>query len=116
MKDMLLEKLIAYFGEDYDASLYEGKLKICVERAINTFTTFRNYPKNYFTREVSDGVTAYDEDLKKHIYLLFDLALFFFVKQGTEFENNHHENGDIRVFSTEQDIYIAHGAVPFVRM
>ena len=44
---------------------------------------------------------------------IFDLALYFLVKQGAEFQGIHSESSVNRSWESETEIYINHGVFPF---
>ena len=51
--------------------------------------------------------------MKKCYDCIFDLALYFLVKQGAEFQGSHSESSVNRSWESETEIYINHGVFPF---
>ena len=53
------------------------------------------------------------EMMEKCYDCIFDLALYFLVKQGAEFQGSHSESSVNRSWESETEIYINHGVFPF---
>ena len=55
-----------------------------------------------------------NSDMENCYDCIFDLALFFLVKQGTEFQGSHSESSVNRSWNSETEIYVNHGVFPFI--
>lgn len=105
MDEQLIQDLTDYLSDN------ETELKriipLSVKRAIRSFKKKRNYPTNYTDEKINaDMENCYD--------CVLDLALYFLVKQGVEFENSHTENSATLNWKSESDIYFEHGVFPFI--
>ena len=108
MEYRILEELQTYLGQDAEDDKM-ATLEFCAKRAVSSFKAKRGYPS-----EVSEIKIA--EDMERFYYCIYDLALFYFVKQGAEFESLHIENAVHRTYQTEAEIYLTHGVFPLVRV
>lgn len=106
MKDEMIRELKTYLGDDRFL-FHEKSYGVCVERAIRVFKTKRNYPDYYSECRIHS-------DMDKYYYCIFDLALYFLMKQGAEFQSIHIENNTHRTYQNEHDIFAAHNVVSFV--
>ena len=71
MDEQLIEDLTNYLEDDVETA----RVILSVNRAIRSFKKKRNYPSSYSDEKInSDMENCYD--------CIFDLALFFLVKQG----------------------------------
>lgn len=103
MDEELRNDLSTYLADDPET--FE-MITLSVRRAIRSFKKKRNYPSSY-TEEKING------DLEECYDCIFDLALYFLVKQGAEFQGSHSENSVNRNWESETEIYINHGVFPF---
>lgn len=102
MRESLLHDLIAYLGDDYVEEM-AAVAQLCVNRAVQSFRTYMNYPAEY----------PFEEDMQHNYYCIFDLVLYFWNMYGMEYQTEHRESGATLVFNTEATIYATHGVVPF---
>lgn len=84
-------------------------LTAIVDRAVKSYMSYVNYPP-----DVSDEDKF--TDMTNNEYCIVDLALYYFNKQGADFETNHSENGVSRTYASEGSIYTRHGIVPYARV
>lgn len=103
MNEELINDLTNYLAEDTEPLEI---ISLSVKRAIRSFKNKRNYPSSYTDEKVN-------KDMEKCYDCIFDLALFFLVKQGAEFQSSHSENSVNRNWESENEIYINHGIFPF---
>lgn len=103
MDEQLIEDLTNYLEDDVETAM----VILSVNRAIRSFKKKRNYPSSYSDEKInSDMENCYD--------CIFDLALFFLVKQGAEFQGSHSESSVNRSWNSETEIYVNHGVFPFI--
>lgn len=103
MNEELINDLMNYLSDDIENP---EKVSLSVKRAIRSFKKKRNYPSGYTDEKIfNDMENCYD--------CIFDLALFFLVKQGAEFQCSHSESSVNRSWESETEIYINHGVFPF---
>lgn len=103
MDEQLIEDLTNYLEDDVETA----RVILSVNRAIRSFKKKRNYPSSYSDEKInSDMENCYD--------CIFDLALFFLVKQGAEFQGSHSESSVSRSWTSETEIYVNHGVFPFI--
>lgn len=103
MDEQLIEDLTNYLEDDVETA----RVILSVNRAIRSFKKKRNYPSSYSDEKInSDMENCYD--------CIFDLALFFLVKQGSEFQGSHSESSVNRSWNSETEIYVNHGVFPFI--
>lgn len=105
MNEELKNDLTAYLADEPETS---EMIALSVRRAIRSFKKKRNYPESYTEEKINS-------DMEKCYDCIFDLALYFLVKQGAEFQNSHSENSVNRSWESDTDIYISHGIFPFAR-
>lgn len=103
MNEELIEELSLYLADD---SISEGMITLSVNRAIRSFKNKRNYPSSYTDEKINN-------DMGKCYDCIFDLALYFLLKQGAEFQSSHSESSVNRSWESEAEIYINHGIFPF---
>ena len=103
MNEELMEELSLYLADNPES---ESMLTLSVNRAIRSFKNKRNYPSSYTDDKIKN-------DMKKCYDCIFDLALYFLVKQGAEFQGTHSESSVNRSWESETEIYINHGVFPF---
>ncbi len=108
MVEELLEKIISYLGADYTED-QESILLVVIDRAMESFKSYVNYPKSFTDEKIQD-------DLKKHKYCLFDLTMYWYAKQGLEFQDTRSENGVGISFQNESEIFSLHGIVPYAEI
>ena len=103
MNEELVNDLTVYLADEADSPEI---ILFSVKRAIRSFKKKRNYPSGYTDEKINtDMECCYD--------CIFDLALYFLVKQGAEFQEAHSENSVSRNWESETEIYINHGVFPF---
>ena len=103
MDEQLIEDLTNYLEDDVETA----RVILSVNRAIRSFKKKRNYPSSYSDEKInSDMENCYD--------CIFDLALFFLVKQLAEFQGSHSESSVNRSWNSETEIYVNHGVFPFI--
>ena len=103
MSEELIADLTAYLADDSETPMM---VSLSVKRAIRSFKNKRNYPSGYTDEKIN-------ADMEKCYDCIFDLALYFLVKQGAEIQGSHTENSDKRSWESETEIYISHGVFPF---
>lgn len=108
METKLLQDIQGYLGEDYDKN-QEPILLFCIKRAINSFKNKRNYPINYSEKMIS-------EDMERFYSCIQDIVLFWFIKQGAEFQLSHSESNVNRTWENEEEIYSLHNVIPISRL
>ena len=96
MNEELINDLANYLNDDTESP---EMISLAVKRAIRSFKNKRNYPSSYTDEKCYDCI--------------FDLALYFLVKQGAEFQGSHSESSVNRSWESETEIYINHGVFPF---
>lgn len=103
MEENLIDDLSVYFSDDDTPT---DLLELSVNRAKRSFAKKRNYPSSYTdTQKLTDMNNCYD--------CIFDLAVYFLIKQGAEFQSSHSESSVSRNWNTEADIFADHGVFPF---
>ena len=103
MDEQLVNDLKEYLSDDAET---DGMISLSVKRAIRSFKKKRSYPSGYTEEKINaDMEYCYD--------CIFDLALYFLLKQGAEFQESHSENSVSRNWESETEIYINHGVFPF---
>lgn len=107
MESKLIADMKTYLGED-ECACGDGVLFLCAKRAIGAFKAKRNYPSSF-------SKTRIGSDMENHYPCILDLSLFFFVKQGAEYEENHSEGGVSRSYQSETEIFVHYGVVSFAR-
>ena len=91
MNEELMEELSLYLADNPES---ESILTLSVNRAIRSFKNKRNYPSSYTDDKIKN-------DMKKCYDCIFDLALYFLVKQGAEFQGSHSESSVNRSWESE---------------
>lgn len=108
METELLHDIQDYIGKDYDKE-QDSILLFCIKRAMNSFKSKRNYPLNYSDKMIS-------EDMGRFYSCIQDIALFWFIKQGAEFQLSHSESSVNRTWENEEEIYSLHNILPISRL
>ena len=103
MDEQLVEDLKNYIDEDMETA---RMIPLSTKRAVRSFKKKRNYPSGYTEEQINS-------DMEKCYDCIFDLALYFLVKQGAEFQGSHSENSVSRNWDSETEIYVNHGVFPF---
>lgn len=104
MDENLINDIMVYFAKDkQDYNMVE----LAVRRAIRSFAKKRNYPSSYTEKKK-------EADMEECQDCIFDLAIYFLIKQGAEFQSSHSENSVNRTWDSESDIFVDHGVFPFV--
>lgn len=106
METEILEDLKEYLHEAEDIP-DDSVINTCIKRAVRSFRAKRNYPLRYTDEMIRN-------DMKRYYSCVFDLSLFWVIRQGVEFQTTHIENNVHRYWNTEEDIYTFHGVDPFV--
>lgn len=104
MDEQLIEDLTNYLEDDEETA---RMIPLSAKRAIRSFKIKRNYPSSYSDEKINS-------DMEKCYDCIFDLALFFLVKQGAEFQGSHSESSVNRSWDSETEIYVNHGVFPFI--
>lgn len=105
MDEQLISDLTTYLEDDEQTARV---IPLAVKRAIRSFQKKRNYPESYTEENIN-------KDMDKCYDCIFDLALYFLVKQGVEFETSHSENSVNAGWNSETEIFVNHGVFPFAR-
>lgn len=105
MDEQLTSDLSMYLEGD---ELTARMIPLAVKRAIRSFQKKRNYPESYTKENIN-------KDMDECYDCIFDLALYFLVKQGVEFETSHSENSVNAGWNSEIEIFVNHGVFPFAR-
>lgn len=108
MEEELLQDLRNYLGSDYTEE-QEPTLLFCIKRAITTFKNKRDYPAAYSEERIK-------KDMEKKYACIWDDVLYWCNMQGVEFQKSHSENGVLRSWSSEDEIYSFHGILPIARI
>lgn len=103
MDEQLVEDLKNYIDDDIETA---RMISLSAKRAVRSFKKKRNYPSGYTEEQINS-------DMEKCYDCIFDLALYFLVKQGAEFQGSHSENSVSRNWDSETEIYVNHGVFPF---
>ena len=102
MDEQLVEDLKNYIDNDIETA---RMIPLSAKRAVRSFKKKRNYPSGYTEEQINS-------DMEKCYDCIFDLALYFLVKQGAEFQGSHSENSVSRNWDSETEIYVNHGVFP----
>ena len=103
MDEQLVEDLKNYIDNDIETA---RMIPLSAKRAVRSFKKKRNYPSGYTEEQINS-------DMEKCYDCIFDLALYFLVKQGAEFLGSLSENSVSRNWDSETEIYVNHGVFPF---
>lgn len=103
MDEQLINDLTEYLS---DEPIYLNLISLSVKRAMRSFKKKRNYPSSYTDEKIN-------KDMENCYDCIMDLALYFLVKQGAEFQDSHSENSVSRNWESETEIYVNHGVFPF---
>lgn len=105
MEAEILNDVITYLGDEVSES-DNPVLLILINRAIRKVCAKR-YPFGYSDEEKEAAVERYRDTV-------FAAAVYYWTKQGADGENSHSENGIIRSYQSEDDIYF--DVVPMVKI
>lgn len=105
MEADILNDVIAYLDDEVSES-DNPVLLILINRAIRKVCAKR-YPYGYTDEEKRQAVLKYRDTI-------FDAAIFYWAKQGSEGQNSHSENGISRSYQSENDVYF--DVVPMVKV
>ena len=96
METEILADVSTYLGEVVSAQ-DNPVLLILINRAIRKVCSKR-YPWGYTDDEKEAAVSKYRD-------VVFDAAVFYWAKQGSEGQSSHSENGISRGYQSEDDLY-----------
>jgi hypothetical protein len=100
----ILADVSTYLGDE--VSVQDNPvLLILINRAIRKVCSKR-YPYGYTDSEKETAVAKYRN-------VIFDAAVFYWAKQGSEGQSSHSENGISRGYQNEDDLYF--DVVPMVK-
>jgi hypothetical protein len=92
----ILADVSTYLGDE--VSVQDNPvLLILINRAIRKVCSKR-YPYGYTDVEKETAVSKYRD-------VVFDAAIFYWAKQGSEGQSSHSENGISRGYQSEDDLY-----------
>lgn len=89
--------VITYLGDEVD-EVDKPVLLILIQRAIRRICSKR-YPFGYTSEEKEIAVSKYRD-------VVFDAAVYYWVKQGAEGQNSSSENGISRSYESEESLYV----------
>lgn len=104
MEAEILNDVITYLGDEVSEA-DNPVLLILINRAIRKVCAKR-YPFGYSEEEKETAVKRYRDTV-------FDAALYYWTKQGGEFQNNSSENGISRGWQDEDSLYM--DIVPMIK-
>lgn len=96
METEILADVRTYLGDEvseHDTPV----LLILINRAIRKVSSKR-YPYGYTDAEKEKAVSKYRD-------VVFDAAVYYWAKQGSEGQSSHSENGISRGYQSEDDLY-----------
>lgn len=96
METEILSDLSTYLGDEVGESDVPVLL-VLINRAIRKVCSKR-YPWGYTDIEKVAAVSKYRD-------VVFDAAVYYWAKQGSEGQSSHSENGISRGYQSEDDIY-----------
>lgn len=105
MENEILFDVKTYLGDGVDDS-DTSVLLILINRAVRRVCAKR-YPWGYTDEQRDEAVSKYRDTV-------FDAAIYYWVKQGGEFQNSHGENSITRNYQSEEDVYA--DVVPMVKV
>ena len=105
METEILAELSTYLGDEVSEQ-DNPVLLILINRAIRKVCSKR-YPWGYTDEEKETAATKYRD-------VVFDAAVFYWAKQGSEGQSTHSENGISRGYQNEDDLYF--DVVPMVKI
>lgn len=103
MNEELRQDLSLYLADEPET---DSMISLSINRAVRSFKNRRNYPSSYTDEKI-------EKDIEKYYDCVFDLALYFLVKQGAEFQSTRSESSVNISWNSESDIYINHSVFPF---
>lgn len=104
METDILADVSTYLGDEVSEQ-DNPVLLILINRAIRKVCSKR-YPYGYTDAEKETAVAKYRD-------VVFDAAVFYWAKQGSEGQSSHSENGISRGYQNEDDLYF--DVVPMVK-
>lgn len=96
METDILTDLSKYLGDEVSEQ-DNPVLLILINRAIRKVCSKR-YPYGYTDAQKEAAVSKYRD-------VVFDAAVYYWEKQGSEGQNSHSENGISRGYQNEDDLY-----------
>ena len=96
METDILTDVSTYLGEEVSEQ-DNPVLLILIKRAIRKICSKR-YPYGYTDAQKEAAVSKYRD-------VVFDAAIYYWAKQGSEGQNSHSENGISRGYQNEDDLY-----------
>lgn len=96
MEAVILADVRTYLGDEVDEA-DDPILLILISRAIRKVCSKR-YPWGYTDMEKEAAVSKYRD-------VVFDAAVYYWAKQGSEGQSSHSENGISRGYQSEDDLY-----------
>lgn len=105
MEAEILKDVVTYLGDEVGEA-DNPVLLILINRAIRKVCAKR-YPWGYTDIEKETAVERYRDTI-------FEAAVYYWAKQGADGESNHSENGIVRAYEKEGDIYF--DVVPMVKI
>lgn len=103
VEEEILNDIKQYLGDEYNENSEKAML-VCAQRAINSFKNKRRYPSNYTEEIIS-------KDMENQKSCLFDICLYWAMKQGVEFQKSNSESGSSQSWDSEESIYALHNVV-----
>lgn len=104
METDILANVSTYLGDEVSEQ-DNPVLLILINRAIRKVCSKR-YPYGYTDAQKEAAVSKYRD-------VVFDAAVFYWAKQGSEGQSSHSENGISRGYQSEDDLYF--DVVPMAR-
>ncbi|WP_124067513.1 hypothetical protein [Clostridium sp. E02] len=96
METDILADVSTYLGDEVSEQ-DNPVLLILINRAIRKVCSKR-YPYGYTDTEKAKAVSKYRD-------VVFDAAVYYWAKQGSEGQSSHSENGISRGYQNEDDLY-----------
>lgn len=104
METDILADVSTYLGDEVSEQ-DNPVLLILINRAIRKVCSKR-YPYGYTDAQKEAAVSKYRD-------MVFDAAVYYWAKQGSEGQSSHSENGISRSYQSEDDLYF--DVVPMVK-
>lgn len=108
MEEEILTDIKNYLGDDYNEDS-ESAMLMCAKRAIISFKNKRHYPEWYPEETIQ-------KEMESKRACLFDVCLYWAIKQGVEFQKSNSESGTSESWDSEGSIYALHNVVPIARI
>ncbi|PPK77473.1 hypothetical protein BXY41_11611 [Lacrimispora xylanisolvens] len=96
METDILADVSTYLGDEVSEQ-DNPVLLILINRAIRKICSKR-YPYGYTDKQKAAAVSKYRD-------MVFDAAVYYWAKQGSEGQSSHSENGISRGYQSEDDLY-----------